>query len=372
MAAMAWLLVHLLGQNGRLLVRFDQIEEALAEHDIEILADEEDAQEEDGLRYADPAPTFDLPGVHGETMTLDALCAQGKPVLLVFSDPGCGPCNALMPDIRRWQREQAARLTVAVISSGAVAANKAKSDEHGLINVLIQEGREINGLYRVGGTPTGILVRADGAIGSRAAVGAEEIRALVKQIAGNPSPAPMPAANGREPAAPAAPSVSGPATIGMPAPAVLLPDLDGRTVALGDFHGQPTVVLFWNPTCGFCQRMLPDLKAWEESPPQGAPKLLLVSTGNPEANRAQGLRSPIVLDEEFQTGTAFGAGGTPSAVLIDERGNVASNLGVGAPEVLGLLNVIDPTGCETCVAECKEQGGGEACVTVCMMAGKCG
>ena len=303
LAGIAWLLVHLLGQNGRLLVRFDKIEEALAKHDIEIPADEEDAEEEEGLPYGAPAPAFTLTGVHGETMTLDALRAQAKPVLLVFSDPGCGPCNALMPDIGRWQREQAAKLTVAVVSGGEAAANKAKSDEHGLANVLLQNGSEVNDLYRVGGTPTGILVRADGTIGSKAALGAEEIRTLAKQIADNRVPVPAPAAaNGRKPAPlPATPPVAGLAGVGEPAPAVSLPDLEGRTVALADFRGQPTAVLFWNPGCGFCQQMLPDLKAWEESPPQDAPKLILVSSGDPEENRGQGLRSPILLDHGFRS-----------------------------------------------------------------------
>jgi peroxiredoxin/uncharacterized membrane protein YphA (DoxX/SURF4 family) len=376
LAGIAWLLVQLLGQNGRLLVRFDKIEEALAEHDIAIPADEGDAEEEERLAYGAPAPAFTLTGVHGETMTLDALRAPAKPVLLVFSDPGCGPCNALMPDIGRWQRDQAAKLTIAVVSGGDAAANKAKSGEHGLTNVLLQKGSEVKDLYRIGGTPTGILVRADGTIGAEPALGAEAIRTLAKQIADNRVPVPAPvAANGRsrKPAAPrpAAPPVSGIASIGMPAPPVSLPDLEGRTVALADFLGQSTALLFWNPGCGFCQQMLPDLKAWEESPPQGAPKLVLVSSGDPERNRGQGLRSPILLDDEFQVGATFGAGGTPSAILIDAQGNVASKLVVGSTKVLGMLNPIDPAVCEACVADCKEHGGGEACVTVCAMAGKC-
>ena len=376
LAGIAWLLVHLLGQNGRLLVRFDKIEEALAEHDIEIPADEEDAEEEEGLPYGAPAPAFTLTGVHGETMTLDALRAQAKPVLLVFSDPGCGPCNALMPDIGRWQRDQAAKLTVAVISGGDAAANKAKSDEHGLTNVLLQKGSEVNRPLPRRAAPRPASSSAPTAPSAPRPPSAP--RRSGRSPSRSPttacrSPAPV-AANGRKPAAPrpAAPPVAGLADVGKPAPAVSLPDLEGRTVALADFRGQPTAVLFWNPGCGFCQRMLPDLKAWEESPPQDAPKLVLVSSGDPEENRGQGLRSPILLDHGFQVGTAFGAVGTPSAILIDARGNVASKLGVGASEVLGLLNPIDPAGCEDCVADCKEHGGGEACVTVCVMAGKCG
>jgi hypothetical protein len=45
-----------------------------------------------------------------------------------------------------------------------------------------------------------------------------------------------------------------------------------------------------------------------------------------------------VLDEGFAVGTAFGASGTPSAVLVDETGLLASEMAVGAPAVLGLAN----------------------------------
>ncbi len=49
-----------------------------------------------------------------------------------------------------------------------------------------------------------------------------------------------------------------------------------------------------------------------------------------------GLRSPVVLDDEFLVGWAFGASGTPSAVLIDAEGNVASKVVAGASEVFKL------------------------------------
>jgi hypothetical protein len=67
--------------------------------------------------------------------------------------------------------------------------------------------------------------------------------------------------------------------IGEPAPEVELPALDGATIRLSDFRGEETLVLFWNPGCGFCQRLLPDLKQWEESRPEEAPELLVISAG---------------------------------------------------------------------------------------------
>ncbi|MER3439064.1 MAG: hypothetical protein C4346_16570 [Chloroflexota bacterium] len=83
--------------------------------------------------------------------------------------------------------------------------------------------------------------------------------------------------------------------------------------------------------------MTDDLRRWETSPPDGAPKLLIVSTGTVEANRELGLTSTTLLDQGFQVGRSYGAGGTPSAVLVDASGRIASDIAVGAPAVLTLL-----------------------------------
>jgi thiol-disulfide isomerase/thioredoxin len=96
------------------------------------------------------------------------------------------------------------------------------------------------------------------------------------------------------------------------------------------------LVLFWNPGCGFCQQMLPDLKEWEQNRPTDAPKLVMVSAGTEEANREMKLTSTVVLDQQFTVGRAFGTSGTPSAVLVDAEGKVASEVAVGAPGVLEL------------------------------------
>jgi hypothetical protein len=54
--------------------------------------------------------------------------------------------------------------------------------------------------------------------------------------------------------------------------------------------------------------MLPDLKEWETNAPEDAPKLLVVSAGSKEANKEMGLTSPVILDQQFAVGLAFGAG----------------------------------------------------------------
>jgi peroxiredoxin len=363
-----WLIVHLLGQNGRLLLRMDTLEGLVAGGvPTAPIAPAAPPEPVLGLPVGTKAPAFSLSGMYGETMTLDALRAPGKPVMLIFSDPGCGPCTALLPDIGTWQREHAAKMTVSLISRGTPEANRSKASEHGLTHVLLQKDREIAQAYEANGTPSAVIVRPDGTIGSALAPGAEAIRNLVGRTVGTldlkpaavaaapgngaavPAPAPAPAAPRPAPQAP-------PSNVGQPAPAVELPDLGGNTVRLADFNGDKTLVLFWNPGCGFCKRMTDDLKAWEANPQEGAPKLLVVSTGTVEANREDGLKSTVVLDQGFNVGRSFGASGTPSAVLVDEQGKIASGIAVGAPGVLALARGEDPAK----VAPPQNGGGGGA------------
>jgi hypothetical protein len=82
--------------------------------------------------------------------------------------------------------------------------------------------------------------------------------------------------------------------------------------------------------------MLDDVKAWERSPPRDAPQLVVISGGSPKANRDQGFQSRVLLDAQFAAGARFGADGTPSAVIVDAEGRVASDVGVGADAVWAL------------------------------------
>jgi sec-independent protein translocase protein TatA len=49
-----------------------------------------------------------------------------------------------------------------------------------------------------------------------------------------------------------------------------------------------------------------------------------------------GIRSTVVLDQQFVVRRAFGASGTPSAVLVDEEGKIASEVAVGGQAILEL------------------------------------
>jgi peroxiredoxin len=344
LAAQWWFLVHLLRQNGRLLVRLEALEASLASGgSVAQSANGTPVNQAEGLPVGSEAPQFSLSGLYGETFTLEALRAPGKPVMMLFTDPGCGPCNAMLPEVGRWQEEHQEKLTLALVSRGEMEENKTKAQEHGLSNVLLQKDWEVSESYEVRGTPSAVLIAPDGKVASPVAGGDEGIRGLLSYAVGGRTQLPVQPHQHQTEGQPcpncgkvhaAAPTVPAAQKVGEEAPEVKLPSLEGNTVQLADFRGQQTLVLFWNPGCGFCQQMLSDLREWEQNPPEEAPKLLVVSAGTQEANREQGLISTVVLDKNFAVGRAFGASGTPSAVLVDAQGKVASDIAVGAPAVL--------------------------------------
>jgi len=354
LAMQGWFVFELLRQHGRILGRLEALEARASEsragpdahNAAPALAIPPDGSATNGhtpgLPIGAVAPDFDLTSLGGPRVSLATLRAAGTPVLLIFSDPGCGPCNALLPDIADWQRLHAEQLTIVIISRAGADSNRAKAKEHRLRDVLLQEDREVSTLYQARGTPSAVMVSVDGRIASSLSSGAVAISALVEgsvapgfkvlRAGGDGAP------NGHD----AAPVMSAGLAIGSDAPSVTLEDLDGKRISLRKPSKDGAVLLFWNPRCGFCQRMLPDLRAWEHDPPPGAPALLLISTGDAESNRTMGLRSRVVLDQTFQTARSFGASGTPSAVRIDPTGRILTPLAVGASAALALLGAPQP------------------------------
>jgi peroxiredoxin/uncharacterized membrane protein YphA (DoxX/SURF4 family) len=315
-AALAVLVLVLLGRYGAVLHRLDQLQASVGGQDPAGARHRPPA----GLPVGAPAPDFTLTGLDGEPLTLAALRAPGHPVLLMFGDPRCEPCQSLLPELARWQADQAGRLTAALISRGTVAANRAEADRHRLRNVAVQRDQEVAAAYRYPGTPSAVAVSADGRVASPVVSGPDAIRSLAATLLR------------QDGSAAAARPV--PLRPGQPAPAVTLTDLDGRPAGLTSAGNGPLVVLFWNPACGYCQQALEQVRIRELGPVG----FVFVSAGQADQNRALGLRSPVLLDPDFATARAFGASGTPSAVLVGADGQIASELAVGAPAVLALAD----------------------------------
>jgi len=332
--AVQWFfLFGVLRQNGRLLARLTAVEERLAAAGL--APSENGAHRTSGLPIGSPAPAFALQDLGGEEVTLDGLRARGKPVMLMFTDPSCEPCMELLPDVGRWQQQYAGKLTIALVGRGTIAENSAEASEHGVENVLLQEDWEVADAYEVDATPGAVVVSPEGIIGSPVAQGPDEVEALLAQAVGERAQLPLLHSTAghaaHEETEPAGPKV------GEPAPEIRLQDLERKHVSLEDFRGEEVLVLFCSPGCGFCQEMMPDIKEWEAAPPDGAPRLLVVSDESVEENKAMGFGSPVVLDDTYAVWDAFDVGGTPSAVLVDAEGRIASEMVIGSGAVIELF-----------------------------------
>jgi thiol-disulfide isomerase/thioredoxin len=132
-----------------------------------------------GLPVGSDAPAFALPDLQGERITLTTLLDRGKPVLLMFMSPACGPCAALLPRVHEWQQTLRERLTIAVLSMGTIEEN-AVFEEQGLDDVLRQNEMEVAKLFGVTGTPSALIVARDGKIASNRAETEFGIEPLVR------------------------------------------------------------------------------------------------------------------------------------------------------------------------------------------------
>jgi thiol-disulfide isomerase/thioredoxin/uncharacterized membrane protein YphA (DoxX/SURF4 family) len=323
--------------------------ELLAERPVIVQGDAASAETAASVVVEEPvrkAPSFDLQGLDGEHVTLESIQVPGKQTLLMFADPGCGPCKALTPDIAEWQQRFGDELPIAVISRGTEEANREKFAELGVKNIALQEEWEVYKEYEVRGTPSAVLIDADGVIRQPYAAGRDSIRDLVSRtFSKDQSPASKgngslnPGSDDPNDIANFLRKAEGP-EVGSSASRLPLPTTEGRFVGLDDYLGDPAVVVFWNVGCGFCQRMIPDLKEIEDEAGDKLSRVLFVSQGDIEANKEQGLKSKMVIDDGFTMGKAFGANGTPSAIKLDAEGKVASQLAIGADPVLTLIEEV--------------------------------
>src|SRR5262245_52217714 len=114
--------------------------------------------------------------------------------------------------------------------------------------------------------------------------------------------------------------------VGSEAPAFALEDLDGQTKSLADWRGRRVLLMFFNPGCGFCTRMAPDLAKLPLDGPAGLPVPLVVTSGPEDANRRMveehGIRGPVLRQKATEVMALYKSSGTPTGVIIDEQGRI--------------------------------------------------
>ena len=279
----------------------------------------ESAAQTVGLPPGTLAPSFVVPSIDGVDVELGDLIIEGRQTLLVFMDPGCGPCQALLPELAAWRADYANTLTIAVVTRGSVAENRSKLDLLEDTPVLLQENDEVATAYGVEATPSAVWVSPSRRIIASAA-GAPNIRRLVEDRASTSS---------------AAVPVASP-SIGTVAPAFDLPAVGGTSrLSLATCAGTLTILVFWDPRCSYCAQLSPELQAFERRLDAATgPRMLVISRG--ATTKADTPFDMVALDDGALLRRAYGVAGTPSAVLLDAQGRIASAVAAGATSVMEL------------------------------------
>lgn len=131
--------------------------------------------------------------------------------------------------------------------------------------------------------------------------------------------------------------------VGVEAPDLVLRDVQGAERSLAEFRGEPHVLAFFSTHCGYCKEMAPQLTEL----PEGAPRFVLISSGDPAEVRALASKHDwkfdvLVEDADWRAFKAYEPVGTPSAYLVDAEGRIARELAIGSAGVMQLLEPPSP------------------------------
>ncbi|MEQ1919734.1 MAG: TlpA disulfide reductase family protein [Elusimicrobiota bacterium] len=128
------------------------------------------------------------------------------------------------------------------------------------------------------------------------------------------------------------------------APALVLPDLAGKTVDLTSFRGKPVLINFWATWCDTCREEMPDLESLHgRLSPKGVVILGVSMDENayavvPPFLKEHKITFPILIADR-KASAAYAVRGLPAAFLIDPEGRIARRW-VGALDVRAAENDI--------------------------------
>jgi methylamine dehydrogenase accessory protein MauD len=124
----------------------------------------------DGLKPGRKAPDFTLPAAAGGEASLHDFA--GRRVLLVFTQSGCGPCKAVVPELNRLVPGDT---QILVVNNGDPETTRQWSAEVGArFPVLAQDKFSISKKYEVFATPFAFLIDEKGVVASKGIINSRQ------------------------------------------------------------------------------------------------------------------------------------------------------------------------------------------------------
>lgn len=168
------------------------VENRRLRHDLAV-AEDRLRQIPHGQPVGSLAPDFSLPDGSGGRSTLSSLLTHGRPVMLVWTVAGCGPCEPMLPELRRLQTIAADRMTLVLVGISTVERYEQARTSHGgdlllvdavkkdpVLQAELDEVIEVSHAYDVHASPAAVLITVAGTIGSPLVDGRPAIEALLR------------------------------------------------------------------------------------------------------------------------------------------------------------------------------------------------
>lgn len=165
------LLLALLRQNGRMIVRIESLERGEQPAVVQ-------AMNGPGLAVGQDAPGFSLLDLDGNVLSLEEMLGLNRPILLAFFHSDCTECGLLFPEVAEWQRDYGHRVTVAVVAGERTNALAERARAVNALRILTGGSDVIRG-YHAQAMPSAVLVGPDGKVASKVFSGAEAMRILL-------------------------------------------------------------------------------------------------------------------------------------------------------------------------------------------------
>src|SRR5690349_14049935 len=337
---LAALLYQLMRQQGRLLMRLDQVERHLGLNSAEAVERGTvtiQARQPSGLPVGTTLPNFERPDLDGRTVSLQDF--RGKRVLLVNWSARCGFCDLIAPELAQAEAAlEQANVHMLLVSCGTAETERKLAEEHGLKSPILLAA-SFAGLeaFENLGTPSAYLLDEEGKVAKPLAVGAEQVPALVGEIL--PEKAQRTRLPGERPLSESRIERNG-LKAGTLAPNFTLPEVRGGTISLDQYRGRRVLLVFSDPHCGPCDQLAPHLARIHKEHRNNGLDLLMVGRGDPEDNRVkverQGLEFPVALQRGWSLSRRYGIFAAPVGFLIDENGIVAQDAAQGVGQILAL------------------------------------
>lgn len=324
------LLYEVIKQQGRMLLRLDDIEQYVR------VAGAETANRlpYTGVAVGTPVKPFRLPDLSGREVSLEEY--RGKRILLINWNPDCGFCRVIVPVLAKIQADLHKRnVQVVLAAAGDAESNRKLTDEYHLDCLVLLRDSQDFVLFEQAGTPAAYLVDEQGRIAEALAIGAEEVPKLARQVAKGNEKKPLP---GARPLNQSRIERTG-IRPGTPAPNFRLPDIYGRPLALEELRGRKVLLVFTDPRCGPCDEVTSSLARMRTN--KNELSIVMVGRGDRMEilRKAEqfGIEFPVLVQEGWRVSKDYGMFATPVAFLIDERGVIAQEVAQGPEAILSLV-----------------------------------